>query len=994
MAAAGASPPPSGDILAQAITAVLHTAAPQDAAAAHSWLTRFAETKEAWQTSLDLLGPQHQSNEVQFFVANLLYKKVRANFKATDFDSEEERQGVLLAINAKLQMILSTNTVSSSPSSSSLVVDRLALARALGAVQSSSPDPVVSDAISWISAGSGNGTTDKVAFTMLLTLAEEANNLEAARRQPFAQMLVARVGELFKCLDHAVQGHPHRMMACFQHMGPSLVEWIKVTAGQPGGLGLGLIVGTYGNLFNFLLNAIVSDNSIGAGEAIAAMIENSPPSDQQLYPQLIRYLLVENGSKVIGSDEGIEATTCIASAIATNHGSFFQWQEGLQLADFLLRALDRGGSRCGKEKILEFFIDLNSVPAYERLPQLRNELYESLLTRLILQVASYPPDFQGWDSCFDDDEDSFHRFREQFLVDLFEITYELIGLSYFRCIMSLFERFKDKTAAGGSWQTAEAVMYALRIVSVQVKSRLNSKSHQTQADMADTADVHQMLVIVFTHVTSGVAQVGAEDIFLSNAVLVESVARLIGSYGQWFSKNPQSPIEQCLSYLIRGTGGSKGGGTGARPSSHASHAFKVLCIKCGFRLKSRETVLGLIGATSERMNSPAVSLPDKKALVEGVSRLINLLKVEDAYFAAEQLLHPVLSHLSNEFIASTGGQGVFDLKDGLEIYASAIIFFEFPSLRPGAVHPTLYILQKSWEMFQAMLENEEATKLEDNAEAFCSIFRNVIQSAKTAAIDVVPAILSRTLHLLRLHAHSTCLEVVASAVEVFGSDDRVKQHLGEVVHQSLSVSFAFLQTVKIGENAEHVQAIYDVASRCLIFRPEIVLSPQVLEILVQMGSSNVKLRERESFTAVNAFLSQLFNLLGAQRTPAWAAAKPAAMDCLARNGGGLLVNMLDAFRETCPAHMFRSLGSCIYHFKNVLGPVFDQVFLEAVKRHVALCNGAGKQGLAFQEQDAACFVRAVLKQPPLPRPKFEAIFSDFAKVSRRELNSDALRMYE
>ena len=237
MAAAGA--PPSGDILAQAITAVLHTTSPQDAAAAHSWLTQFAETKEAWQISLDVLGAQHQSNEVQFFVANLLYKKVRASFKATDFDSEEERQGVLLAINAKLQSILSVTANTTSSSSSSLVVDRLALARALGAVQSNAPDPVVSDVISLLSAGNGNGTTDKVAFTMLVTLAEEANNLDAARRQSFAPMLVARVDELFKCLDHTVQGHPHRMMACFQYMGPSLVEWIKVTAGQPGGLGLG-----------------------------------------------------------------------------------------------------------------------------------------------------------------------------------------------------------------------------------------------------------------------------------------------------------------------------------------------------------------------------------------------------------------------------------------------------------------------------------------------------------------------------------------------------------------------------------------------------------------------------------------------------------------------------------------------------------------------------------------------------------------------------------
>ena len=68
-------------------------------------------------------------------------------------------------------------------------------------------------------------------------------------------------------------------------------------------------------------------------------------------------------------------------------------------------------------------------------------------------------------------------------------------------------------------------------------------------------------------------------------------------------------------------------------------------------------------------------------------------------------------------------------------------------------------------------------KSEENAEALCSIFGHVISSAGPAVAGVLPAILSRTLALLQLGAHTGCLEVVANAVEAFSADERLTQHL-------------------------------------------------------------------------------------------------------------------------------------------------------------------------------------------------------------------------
>ena len=974
--ASGEATASPGDVLAQAVAVLYGAHDSEQRNRANEWLNRFSQGREAWQASLDLVGVNNgHSVEVQFFAANLLHSKVRKDILSLNGD---ERKGVIQLVRSKLQSILSLEYA--------IVKERVAFALTVGCVLCTCPELVLEFATGLLALE--NSVCDKLALLMLSLLAEEAENLDRNRRQVFVQLLLTKAESLFKFIDQLIETKPQRMLSVSESVSKCITAWIKLN--PP--VSLGSAASNYGNLFNFLLNGVVSHCSslnesqwsVSCAETLGALIEKCPPSDIPLYPQLIQFLLQsENSSKLIASESGIEAVAKIATAIAANYGNFFQMQEGLVLSQFFLQALNQVETRSVKENILEFFLDLNTIPMQERLPQLRIPLYESLMVKLITDVASYPADFISWEDCLNDDKESFHRFREQFLNDLFETAFTVLGMNYFKCITSLFSTFADKASNSG-WQTAEAAIFALRIVAVQVKSRLNPRSA-----VAEAREIHQMLKMIFLHVTDGAKQ----DIFLSHHILVESISRLIGSYAQWFAKHAESPIEQCLSYLIRALQLNHPVGE-SNLSMHAAHSFKNMCMRCSYRLQSKEIVMGLINATSECINGAGrVDLPDKKALVEGVSRLISQMTPEDASFAVQQLLHPILHHLQSVFVSSCNGNGEFSVYADLEIYASAIRFFEFSNLSNPSSHPTLQILRGSWEIFEAVLGKSEVLKSEDNVKAFCSIFGTAIQSAKSAILEVLPAMLGNVLKILQFSNHSDCLQVISDAVEVFGSNDSLKQHLSDIVHQSFSLSFAFLQAVKIAEYAEHVQAVYSLAGICLIFVPEIVLMPNILATLVQTGTSTIILKERESVRAVNSFFLQLFSLSCQRKTSTWVAAQPAVMECMNVSGKNLLANMLIAFGETCPAHLFRSLGACIYHLKTFSGQTFDQWFIEILrsehfKQYLFKCNPA------IKEEDIHFFIHAVLKQPSMPKPKFEALFSDFAKVCRCEQASDCLHMYE
>ena len=113
-------------------------------------------------------------------------------------------------------------------------------------------------------------------------------------------------------------------------------------------------------------------------------------------------------------------------------------------------------------------------------------------------------------------------------------------------------------------------------------------------------------------------------------------------------------------------------------------------------------------------------------------------------------------------------------------------------------------------------------------------------------------------------------------------------------------------------------------------------------------------------------------------------------ECFLAHGKVLVWRMVLSLAETCPAHLIRAIASCLYQIKTFVGPQgFDTWLVEIVSGPT--CAVLTK---FLAEEDLRVFAHVMLRQPPLERPKFEAVLADFAKVCRREETPECLRMYE
>jgi hypothetical protein len=70
---------------------------PAQQAQANAWLTAFQHSQEAWQVPLVLLAPE-QPEDVQFFAATVLVRKVRTEWSKLDADSRQSLQQAIRCV--------------------------------------------------------------------------------------------------------------------------------------------------------------------------------------------------------------------------------------------------------------------------------------------------------------------------------------------------------------------------------------------------------------------------------------------------------------------------------------------------------------------------------------------------------------------------------------------------------------------------------------------------------------------------------------------------------------------------------------------------------------------------------------------------------------------------------------------------------------------------------------------------------------------------------
>mmetsp|Transcript_37180 Transcript_37180/g.117018 ORF Transcript_37180/g.117018 Transcript_37180/m.117018 type:complete len:167 (+) Transcript_37180:185-685(+) len=165
----------------------------------------------------------------------------------------------------------------------------------------------------------------------------------------------------------------------------------------------------------------------------------------------------------------------------------------------------------------------------------------------------------------------------------------------------------------------------------------------------------------------------------------------------------------------------------------------------------------------------------------------------------------------------------------------------------------------------------------------------------------------------------------------------------------------------------------------------------MLPAMFQSAVGTLRHTDRDSVRAALIFAGYL--LAPGEKAaglPVWQQSRGAVDACVQQHGEQLMGAMLVAAAGSCPRHLMGKLGGAMY--------ALVQGYHGAAGQWMVAVLGAadypGNMEGTLREEDKRVFVECALRQPALPRQRFEAMIQDFASICRREATGDTLLAYQ
>jgi hypothetical protein len=118
---------------------------------------------------------------------------------------------------------------------------------------------------------------------------------------------------------------------------------------------------------------------------------------------------------------------------------------------------------------------------------------------------------------------------------------------------------------------------------------------------------------------------------------------------------------------------------------------------------------------------------------------------------------------------------------------------------------------------------------------------------------------------------------------------------------------------------------------------------------------------------------------------------------LAAEGPGVMAALVSAMYSTCPRQTLRALSGALYTLLScpLLASAAGSWLGQAVQQQLTQAAAEGPSVVpAVSPETAQRFLSVALRQPLLPRGRFDALVTDMAGIARSEESADALLGYE
>ncbi|KAK3287460.1 hypothetical protein CYMTET_5026 [Cymbomonas tetramitiformis] len=273
---------------------------------------------------------------------------------------------------------------------------------------------------------------------------------------------------------------------------------------------------------------------------------------------------------------------------------------------------------------------------------------------------------------------------------------------------------------------------------------------------------------------------------------------------------------------------------------------------------------------------------------------------------------------------------------------------------------------------------------------------------QTSASQLLPSLLTNVIGIFEAYHHPSCLDVLATAAEVFagGGAGQVTPESGQMQLKDAAASAALqealgrvcfaaytkLQSGAMASFPELLKSLFDMCHKYICFAPEIILQLPSLPTLIQISTQSIRLRERDPILTTIAFLSTLLAPgEKALQLPVWQQFRCQVDACIGQHGEELTRACLMAVADTCPSQLVSKLGGVIMSLLQSYPQPAQQWFGKVLMNP----QFPGEE-LVLTEEDRQRVCAIAMSQPALPVRQFQSFISAFGSVCRREANSDVL----
>lgn len=1006
------------DTLKQAITALYDpVSTEQKRNEANQWLMAFAASPQAWEAARALL--QEPAEQVQYFGANLLFMKVRAEWHSLPDDAKASIYGVVRQLLGQL----AASPAQGAWTRLSTAGKRLCLTLAAAAVRSSAVEAFTTEALTMAADPSGANTP--IALELLTALPQEI--LE--RSQATAALPGAPGSEVASGPRSAggAAGEPdlHRQESRpeLRALLPQVITLLVTTLAKVGpaeaspaaaeatiaclrclqqwlSLGMGcsllMLVDSAPALLSTAVAALGSTNSSLSDGAADAFCELMATANTALSPAVEKALqcthgladqlgqaavalrvpdALSAGEELDGRQFNLVRVTCAFAERAVDVIAQDASGRLLPLVQLVFTCLS--GELRVAELSIDFWAGLQDTPLAMRHEQLRAPLFREVAARMMARCR-LPASFTTWADEDDLDEDEFERFREQSAQPVFASCLQLLHADF---VTTLAAQLDGDSPA---WQSFELVCYVTRCVHAELKATLSSGAEPSALSPALLAAhkdaVHALLLKLLAPAANNGAAFDGQP-----AALLTAAVRLYGSFGKWLAQKQPALLEGCVHCVLKALLVEESG-------EHAAVAFRALCVHAQKHLGRVETVQALLGVCEPAMRNEALSASLRIALVEGLARLVaSLTREEHAQQCLGALLAPPCHLLQATLTAlpqptepptPLNKEIVEGVSTHLTLIASSIRFCD--RFKPER-HPVLPVLQSCWPLLTAVamrFRGEPAA-----VQAMCDLYSRAMATLGPLIRPLLPQLLHHLASAFQTTPVTGCLTTLRDAVERFGQSSDAE--LGELFSTVMTVIITHTCTFLKGATDPEAQpelltSFWEMCHRCLVFVPGLLLALPCAPQLFEAAIACVRHQEFQHTRAVLTFLC-LFMC----PTESANEYRETSARCLQSQGDQLLRECLSGLASASPDNL-------IDHQVELM-----RVLIEACPSAVATWLRQivdQPSGVSFGVIDPhgpamATFAQLVLQQPALPQGEFQCVVSDFSRICRGRLGPESLERY-